>query len=663
MLPTAQQTPALAFSLLGRFELRLDGRELRSLPRKARALLAYLAMQEGKPVPREALADLLWTDRGVEQARHSLRQTLLVLRRELGAKAHAAMRSDERMLSLDPAAVSVDALQFRGMGGATDRAALEAAAALYRGPLMEGLPAVSRDFDAWLETTREAFADGAIDMLGRLADACAATRDWDQAIQSLERMLALDPLREDVHRRLIEMCGRAGRRSEALRHYKACVDLLRRELNVAPAPETEALVRRIQAENATDAVAWPTQLAPVPTDGPPWVAVLPFDVIGSDPAARYLGDGLVEDIVYGLATFREPVVISSRSTLHLAGTTIDIRRVSKELGARYVVSGSIRVLADQLRIRAELVQAESGIVIWTNLYDVARQDVLAVPDDITTRLVVTLVQRLQESELTRVRAKRPELMTAYDLVLQARSKLYELSRASFEQAAPLLQRAIDLDPGYASANTLYADWHSLRIGQGWSSKPGDDIAATTRHAMAAIAADPLDARALALHGHHRSFLHRDYEGARTLFARALDAAPNDASSWMWSSVTESYVGNAAEALRRAERALRLSPRDAFGYRLYAALCIAHYTGGEYEAAAEWGLKAAREMPGYTANLRFTSAALVAAGRVAEARELARQVKLIEPDFSVQEMIRRHPYRDPAARREIGARLAEAGLEH
>ncbi|MBN8899397.1 MAG: tetratricopeptide repeat protein [Rhodospirillales bacterium] len=653
-----------AFTLLGGFELRLEGRDLRALPRKARALLAYLSMQEGKPVPREAVADLLWTDRGAEQARHSLRQTLLVLRRELGPDAHDVIRLDERMLSLAPETVQVDALQFRRLSATTDRVSLEAAAALYRGPPMEGLPAISRDFDAWLETTREAFAQHAAATFGRLADACAKAEDWDAAIHNLERMLALDPLREDVHRRLIEMCGRAGRRSEALRQYKACVDLLRRELNVAPAPETEALVRRIREEERNGSVADPPTSRSVfaaPNDGPPWIAVLPFRATGRDPVPDYFATGLVEDMVCALATLREPIVISSHSTLMFRNALVDLRQVGRELGVRYAVSGSVRRLGDRLRLSAELADTTSSAVLWANSYDFQIDHLFDTQDSIVSRIVGTLVPRVQEAELHRIRAKRPETMTAYDLVLQARERIYQLDRAAFDQAQPLLQRAVGLDPHYAAAQALFAEWYTLRLGQGWSETPAQDVRRAERLAKSAMADDPFDARALSLNGHSRAYLHRDYDGALTLFGRALDGAPNDAASWMWSSVTHSYLGRGTEAITRAQKALRLSPRDPFSFRLYSTLCIAHYTNAEYEAAADWGIKAAESCPAYTSNLRYTIAALGEVGRTGEARELAQQMLRVQPSFSTGSLLQTHPYRDRDRRARIAERLIEAGL--
>ncbi len=637
----------------------MDGREAAPLPRKARALLAYLAMQDGKPVSRETVADLLWTDRGAEQARHSLRQTLLVLRRVVGPASDTAIRNEDGALALN---AETDAIRLQALAGSEERDELAAALLLYRGPFLHDFPPIARDFDEWLGRMRAQMADHAMAAMGRLADHCVAARDWDEAVATVERMLALDPLREDVHRRMIDVCARAGRRSEALRHYQSCVEILRRELEVSPSAETEALVRRVRAGDVTAVDQAPARTVfAQPAEGPPWIAVLPFRAIGPDPVPGYFASGLVEDIVCALTTLREPIVVSSNSTLLFKSREVDVRQVGQDLGVRYVVLGTVRRAADWLRISAELVEAGSRAVLWAHGYDVQVAALFDAQDAIVAQIVHTLVPRMHEAELRRVRAKRPETMTAYDLMLQAREQFFKLDRPSFEQAEPLLRRAIALDSRYAGAHALLADWMNLRIGQGWSPAPVADAQTADRAALTAITEDPHNARALSIHAHNKSFLYRDYTAALGLFDRALEEAPNDATSWMWSASTLAYVGDGADAIRRSERALRLSPRDPFVFRFYASLCLSHYTAGGFEEAVHWGRRAAEQCPQYTSNLRFMAASLVAVGQAEEAKIIGRQILAVQPDFRISALLVSHPYRDEERRRQIGAHLTGAGL--
>jgi len=667
MLHPTQTRPLLSVTLMGGFSLRVGGRVVAALPRKARALLAYLAMQDGKPISREAMADLLWTDRGAEQARHSLRQTLLVLRRELKDAGEELFRAEDRNLMFPAGAVETDVGRFRALAASADRATLAEAAALYSGPLLQGFPGIAGDFDAWLERTRQDVIDSALDVLGRLADECLAAGDLPAAVIATERMLGLDPLREDLHRRLMEVYARSGRRADAIRQYTECTELLRRELEVSPSVETETLLQRIRSAELPalfpNLSFEPVGLAAVSAAavGPPRIAILPFRAIGPDPIPSYFAAGLIEDIVCILATLREPIVISSNSSQIFRDRAVDPRMVGRELDARYVVSGAVRKAGSWLRISVELADAPSNAVLWAQSYDTKDMMLFDAQDNIARQIVNTVIPRLHEVELHRIRGKRPESMNAYDLVLQARDQVLKLENSAFEAAGRLIRRAIALDPNYAAAYALLADWHALRVGQGWSANPREDAIASDQAAQAAIARDGLNARALAIHAHTKSFLNRDYETALKLFDRSLDAAPNDATGLMWSASTYAYVGDGEASVHRAERALSLSPRDPFIFRFYSSLCLAHYTKGSYDEAIHWGQLALREAPGYTSNMRFTIAAMTAGKRTDEARALAHQLMKVQPDFHVQEVLDRHPYRDQERRLLIARHLSEAGL--
>src|SRR6201987_2628831 len=231
--------PKSELCLLGPFSLAIDGHELHQLPRKADALLALLALQPGRPITRETLADFLWTDRGPEQARHSLRQTLLVLRRSLGDDLILAGGNS---LVIALGTVAVDAIKFEAQAASTDRDVLAEAAALYRGELLENHGPVASRFDDWLAVERSRFAALAANILRRLAAACAAAGEIETAIAAAMRLVTIDNLREDSHRLLIELLARAGGGGEALRRFDAVAELLKRELGVGPDDQTKALV-------------------------------------------------------------------------------------------------------------------------------------------------------------------------------------------------------------------------------------------------------------------------------------------------------------------------------------------------------------------------------------------------------------------------------------
>jgi DNA-binding SARP family transcriptional activator len=350
--------PKSELRLLGPFSLAIDGRKVHRLPRKADALLALLALQPGRPIARETVADFLWTDRGPAQARHSLRQTLVVLRRNMGDDVILA---EGNSLIIPPGALVVDALEFEARATSADRDVLAETAALYRGELLENRGPVAPRFDDWLAVERSRFAALAATILRRLAAVRGAAGEFETAIAAAIRLLAIDNLREDSHRLLIELLARAGRRGEALRQFDVVTELLKRELGVRPDDETDALVRRIRMESSTptatvsDAIDNTVTHAvrPPPVLDKPSIAVLPFQNMSGDLEQEYFVDGMVEEIITALSRIRWLLVIARNSSFMYQGRAVDVRQVGRELGVRYVLEGSVRKVGNLVRISAQ----------------------------------------------------------------------------------------------------------------------------------------------------------------------------------------------------------------------------------------------------------------------------------------------------------------------
>jgi DNA-binding SARP family transcriptional activator len=237
----------LALDLLGGFSTRPP---LRLGSRKAEALLAFLALSGGRPQPRDKLAALLWPEATDERARHSLRQALVALRRGLGPSASLLVERGETVM-VSPDAVEVDVLTFETLVRRGTAGSLDAASTLYRGDLLSGLAMKEAPFEEWLLGERERLRDLLLDGLARLLARQMDADTPDLAVETASRLLALDPLQEAVHRALMRLYTRRGRRAEALRQYQECVAALRRELGVDPERETRELYRSILRERDT----------------------------------------------------------------------------------------------------------------------------------------------------------------------------------------------------------------------------------------------------------------------------------------------------------------------------------------------------------------------------------------------------------------------------
>jgi DNA-binding SARP family transcriptional activator/tetratricopeptide (TPR) repeat protein len=260
----------LSLSLLGGFQVRLgSGGPLTLSNSKGQALLAYLAVAPGRRHPRDKLATLLWSGTSDEQARQSLRQVLVTLRRVLAN--HATLIADHGEVALEGSRLDVDVVRFEVLVRDGSTGALAEATALYQGDLLEGIRVKEPPFEEWLLAERERLREMAVDALAKLLAHQLDGGPAAPAIRTAMRILTLDPARESVHRDLMRLFERQGRRGDALRQYRLCVDALQRELGLEPRPETRRLYQdivRAGQTQATSAAIKPAKGATMSPSGP-----------------------------------------------------------------------------------------------------------------------------------------------------------------------------------------------------------------------------------------------------------------------------------------------------------------------------------------------------------------------------------------------------------
>ena len=245
-------TPRLTLRLLGGLEVRTaDGREVTPPGRKLRALLACLALPPASAWSREQLIGLLWGDRDEEQARGSLREALVKLRRYMGEPS--PVRANRETIALDPAVIDVDAVEFVRVAKAGE---LERASELYRGELLEGLNLPNAGFEDWLLVERTRLHDLAVSTLTRLL----ASESGETVLVSAQRLLQLEPTNEAAHRALMRLYVAQGDRTLALRQYQICRESLQHHLGVKPEAETERLYRAVREGQAL-------QITPATSEG------------------------------------------------------------------------------------------------------------------------------------------------------------------------------------------------------------------------------------------------------------------------------------------------------------------------------------------------------------------------------------------------------------
>ena len=537
--------------LLGQFEVRTGDPEPLKLPtRKAEALLAMLAAKPDSRHRRDHLAGLLWPQSDSKQARGSLRQTLNLLRKALGEKGAAAVCATGDDLWLDPSSASIDTRLFETGALAATATTLEQACAHYRGDFLEGLEVEGEEFEDWRMSERMRLREIAIAAMSRLLEQHVTDGAAEKAIATGEKLLSLDPTSEAAYRSLMQAYLTQGARGGAIRQYQRCRKILRRELSVDPSPETEDLYRRI-----TDGVAVSARL---PARERPSIAIMPFDAPQGDEDI-YFAQGVVDDILSELSRFRSLRVIARHSSFSAARLERSAKEIGRELGADFVLEGSIRRSDGEMRIATHLSSTDSGLHISSDRYDVPAKAVFELEDRIVRQVAGALAIRIDNEILDRAQRRSAEDLGAYDYWLQAMYHLHRDKPRGVEKARTLFQRAIAIDVNYARAYsglalTHYNDWNCHNWDR-WAECQSQAFA----HARKAAELDPSDHIPHCILGQVHIY-RREFELAEKHHGRSLALNPNDADCLARMAQANCQQGDPAAGIELGEAARRLNPR-------------------------------------------------------------------------------------------------------
>ena len=400
---------------------------------------------------------------------------------------------------------------------------------------------------------------------------------------------------------------------------------------------------------------------PQPPSGQPSIAVLPFDNMSGDAAADLIADGLVEEITATLSRIRDFTVIARNSAYAYRGKARDVREVSRELGVRYVLEGSLRKAGGRVRVTAQLIDAESGTHIWADSYDGVVDNLFDFEDQIAERVAGALQPSIRAAEIEQARRKRPDSLAAYDLVLRALPHLWSHRAEANEEAIRLLDEAHRIDPAYGRASAFAAWARAQQVVYNWAG----DVAAMRAEGnqLIALAADTVndDPTALCALSTAAMLLFGDLDRAQSFVDRALLLDPNHAWGWTRRGFLNVYRGDAAEAAACFERAIRLSPLDPFSFNCYIGLGLARFAAGEPAEAAEWTRRAMREKVGLTWAYRDLAAFLADAGRIDEAKAAAKRFLETHPHVTVAEVADTLHFMEPGLLARYLDGLRRAGL--
>jgi adenylate cyclase len=376
----------------------------------------------------------------------------------------------------------------------------------------------------------------------------------------------------------------------------------------------------------------------------PSIAVLPFRNLSRDPAHDFLGDLIAEDVIGDLSRLTDLFVISRLSTTPLRDRLYEPRSVADMLGVRYVLSGSIHTSGTRLRLTAELTEAEAASVIWSDRFEGSLTDIFELQDQLSHDIAKRVVPYVKQLELIRARSQRPENLTAYERTLRAIDHLHRTSPEDMAQAREMLEAAIASDPSYVTPYAWLARWHVLRVGQGMSPDLKLDTLEANRRIETAMQLDATNPWAISVYGLVSGYLNHDLEKAISMFDRALTINPSAVSAWGWSTSAYAWLGKGAEAVRRSQKAIELSPFDPHMYSFTAISAVAHMADGRFEEAVDWCQRSLRENRMYSATYRILAASLALSGRVEEAKGVVGQLLALEPEMTLTSFRERYPGR-------------------
>ncbi len=393
-----------------------------------------------------------------------------------------------------------------------------------------------------------------------------------------------------------------------------------------------------------------------PLPDKPSIAVLPFDNLSGDREQEYFNDGVTNDIITDLSKFSSLFVIASNSVFAYKGKPVKVQDVSKQLGVRYVLEGSVQRAGEKVRINVQLIDATTGGHLWAERYHRDLEHLFAVQEEIVQTIVATLAVKLTRLELERVFAKPTSNLEAYDYWLRGQGYLARTTRSTNMEARQMFQRAVELDPRYASAYVGLGWTYRKAVGHGWTEFPNQALQQAEDLAQKALSLEESAAayRLLA----YIYLLRGQYDLAIHVLERAMELNPSDWDSQAILGSVMLYSGRRDEAIQAYETALRFNPNTDID-RL-VELGLAYYLEKRYDDA----IRTLEQNVGRNPDHPFLHIALTAAyaqaNRSEDATRTVAKVRRLHPFFEVASFGTR--FRNATDQASIAEGLHKAGLE-
>ena len=397
--------------------------------------------------------------------------------------------------------------------------------------------------------------------------------------------------------------------------------------------QVKNIARPVRVYRVRDAAAkeqpQPALPQALPLPDKPSIAVLPFQNMSDDPEQEYFADGTVEEIITALSRIRWLFVIARNSSFTYKGQSIDVKRVGRELGVRYVLEGSVRKAGGRVQITRQLIDAATDAHLWADRFDGSLEDVFELQDKVAVSVAGVIEPTLQTAEMRRSAARPTTDLGAYDLYLRALAAFYPTTRERILRALNLLEQAIAIDPHYGPALAWTALCHMRLVLDGWAEEPETNRRKAIELARQALQGERDDPGVLVHGAFTLAYFGEDIGVMLGLIDRALALNPSYARGWYVSGLLRSFAGQHDLAVEHVETSLRLSPRERMGAPL-VVIGVAYFFKRLFDEAVPKLLLSIQDQPGYPASYRYLAACHAHTGRLDEARAVLAQLRAITP---------------------------------
>ena len=570
----------LSLKLLGPFQIE-EPSGLEFATRKIEALVAFLALPAGRLRHRGELAELLWGSRDEAHARHSLSQALSSLRKTLTGAGIDALVAEGDRVGFDSAAVATDVAGLNAILKDDSPLALAVLPELWRGDLLTGLDIREEAFEDWLGRQRLGAREGALEGFLRLLEQQSRDRPTMAAIATARTILQLDPTHEATHRRLMDLYVGRDQRNLALRQYRDCAAILRREFDIAPSAETrrlyEQLLRGPAAPEQTPLLSARTVRR---KSRPPMIVLRKLAPATADATEVAIAEILNEDLLAAMSRDRSIAVVEQ---IPVANAALP--------APTYVLEGTIRVVEKKARVTAHLVDSASAACLWSEQRDLAHGEILNFDRSLALHLTAIFRREIEAIEARKALAGVGTALDSWGLYHLGLREMYRFSMPGLRAAHQHFERAIALDPAFAAALARLAYVFQQMYWYGPREERVQNLEKGLAAAQQAVGLDPKGA-----HGHFAlgrlCAIRGDFDLATRELETAIGLDGGFAQAHFGLGQAYAAAGDPAGALAPLDRAIGLDPHDPHSWTFYhdrAEACFALGRLAEAERFSRWAV--------------------------------------------------------------------------